>query len=111
MKKLIFGALATVLFATTGFAKGGETLVNENLNVVTENQLVSEDTPEDTFTCYITITITDGKGNSKTQTYAETLTVIDGYDNQSHCETYAAIAVGSVRSQLESGRLPFTLSK
>lgn len=62
MKKLIFGALASVLFATTGFAKSGETLVYENLNVITENQIVNKEAPEDTYVCRVVITIYDKEG-------------------------------------------------
>ena len=109
MKKLIFTALATVLFASTGFAKGGETLVNENLTLNSEILIENEEAPEATFTCQITVTITNEDGTTRSRTYYETLTVIDGYDNQSHCEAYANIAVGSVKNQLESGQLPSNL--
>ena len=66
MKKLIFGALASVLFASTGFAKGGETLVNENLTLNSENVLTI-DSKEELLGCTsktVTVTTTNPNGSS-----------------------------------------------
>ena len=100
-KKYFFTALASVLFASTGFAKGSETLVNENLNVVTENQLVNEEAPDDTYRCTINIDYYDE--NNKyvgTRTFVRYVTVWSDESAAIACDWEAGKIVRQIRLSL-----------